>query len=276
MRTGPPTVDDLCPVADGTLRVRRTGQGPPLLLIAGGLGSVESFRPLTRRLAERFTVLGYDRRGHFGSTDETTGPVGVGMQAADAAAVIAHFGYDSAQVFGTSAGASIALELAATHPDSVRTLVAHEPPAVRILPDAARWLTFAEETVTLAETDLLAAFTVFVRSLAGAAPPDLKATALPFERDWIRLFRREMREFYRYLPDTAALRDCGVPVILAGGAGSHSFYHHRPAELLAAELEVPLIEFPGAHLGPQRNSGPFAERLSGLLDPDSVEARSLD
>ncbi|OZM74572.1 alpha/beta hydrolase [Amycolatopsis antarctica] len=257
--------DELCPVADGTLRVRRTGMGPPLLLIAGGLGGVESYRPLTRRLAGRYTVLGYDRRGHFHSTDETSGPVTVRTQAVDAAAVIRHFGYDHALVFGSSAGALIALELAAIRPGLVRAVVAHEPPAVRLLGDGDHWLAFADELVALAETDLLTAFTRFVRSLAGAAGPDLKAVALPFERDWIRLFGREMREFYRYLPDVAALRACGVPVIPAGGEDSRGFYHHRPAELLADALDVPFAEVPGAHLGPQRNAGQFAGRLTTLL-----------
>lgn len=258
-------VDDLCPVADGTLRVRRTGEGPPLLLIAGGLGAAASYGPLTRRLAARHTVLGYDRRGHFGSTDETEGPVSVATQAADAAAVIAHFGYDQAAVFGSSAGAVIALELAGTHQHAVSTVVAHEPPAVRLLPDAADWLEFADGVQRLSETDLLGAFTKFVHSLAGAASPDLKAIALPNERDWIRLFSREMREFLHYAPDIDALRSSGARIVPAGGVGSRGYYHHRPGELLAGLLGVTFADFPGAHLGPQRNAGPFAQALLDLL-----------
>src|SRR5204862_6626784 len=39
-------------------------------------------------------------------------------------------------VFGSSVGAVAALALVAEYPDLVRTLVAHEPPSVSLLPDA--------------------------------------------------------------------------------------------------------------------------------------------
>src|SRR5690606_19173013 len=39
------------------------GSGPPLLLIPGGNGTAHIFRPIAQLLAERFTVITYDRRG---------------------------------------------------------------------------------------------------------------------------------------------------------------------------------------------------------------------
>jgi pimeloyl-ACP methyl ester carboxylesterase len=47
-------------------------------------------------------------------------------------------GEKPAYVFGNSSGAIIGLELAARHPEQVRTLVAHEPPLFELLPDRDR------------------------------------------------------------------------------------------------------------------------------------------
>ena len=46
-------------------------------------------------------------------------------------------GAESADVFGSSGGAVTGLALVARHPGRVRTLVAHEPPLLELLPDAA-------------------------------------------------------------------------------------------------------------------------------------------
>lgn len=44
--------------------------------------------------------------------------------------------HEPALVFGSSGGAVTGLALATRHPEQVRTLVAHEPPLVEVLPDA--------------------------------------------------------------------------------------------------------------------------------------------
>jgi pimeloyl-ACP methyl ester carboxylesterase len=41
-------------------------------------------------------------------------------------------------VFGSGGGAIVGLALVTARPDQVRTLVAHEPPVVELLPDAAQ------------------------------------------------------------------------------------------------------------------------------------------
>lgn len=258
--------EEVCEVDGATLRVRRTGSGPALLLIAGGLGAADSYRALAARLADEYTVLTYDRRGHFGSADHTESAIPIARHAADARAVIQQSGFRHALVFATSAGAIIGLELASAHPDAVAGLIAHEPPAVRLLPDADQWLGFAEHQLDLYEHgDLNGAFTQFIGSLAGAGVPDLRLVRLPNEHEWSVLFGRELRSFYHYLPDIAALRRCGAPIVPAGGVDSRGYYHYRPAERLAAELEVAFGQLPGAHLGPQRNPGAFAQGLRHLL-----------
>ncbi|WP_236788403.1 alpha/beta fold hydrolase [Amycolatopsis sp. GM8] len=260
------TEDGTCAVEDAELHVRRLGDGPPLLIIAGGIGAAGSYETLAGLLAEQYTVLLYDRRGHFRSADRTEGPIPVERHADDARAVIQHFGFGQALVFGSSAGAQIGLALAAGYPETVGGLVAHEPPAVRLLPDADEWLEFAAEQVARTEGgDLMTAFKGFLGSIAGAGLPTVGTVRLSNEAEWRVLFTRELARFYEYLPDIEALRRSQVPIVLAAGEGSRGYYHYRPARVLALELGLPFVEMPGAHLAPQRNAADFATALSELL-----------
>ncbi|OXM64378.1 MULTISPECIES: alpha/beta fold hydrolase [Amycolatopsis] len=258
--------ESTCPVPDGELHVERGGAGPALLLVPGGTGAAASYRALAQRLAARYTVLAYDRRGHFGSTDSTEGPLTIARQADDARAVIEHFGYGKALVFGSSAGGAIGLELAIRHPDAVSGLVVHEPPTVGLLPDADEWIRFAEEQAARsADGDVFGAFQEFLASIAGAGLPPLKTVRLPHEHEWRLLFDRELVGIYRYLPDLDALRRSPVPIVLTAGEGSRGYYHYRPARALALELGLPFVELPGAHLAPQRNPEAFADALNTVL-----------
>ncbi|MEW2504527.1 alpha/beta fold hydrolase [Amycolatopsis sp. CA-161197] len=255
-----------CPVAEGELAVRTGGEGPMLLLIPGGTGGADSLRALVKQLQTDHTVVTYDRRGHFASTDSTTGPVPVSRQADDALAVLDHIGAGPIPVFGTSAGAQIGLDLVARHPDRVSVLVAHEPPAVQLMPDATGWLEAANDQIRLARSgDLMGAVTRFADGIAGAALPDLPNLRLPNEADWLRLFDRELAEFFDYLPDLRALRRASTEIVPVAGEASRGRYHYQPAKILALELGLPFVEVPGAHLAPQRNAPKFAAALRELL-----------
>lgn len=258
--------DSRCPVEDGELAVRTGGEGPMLLVIPGGTGSADAYRALTKELSTDHTVVTYDRRGHFASTDTTTGPVAVSRQADDALAVLDHVGAGPIPVFGTSAGALIGLDLVARHPERVSVLIAHEPPAVQLMPDATGWLEAVHEQVRLARSgDVVGAVSRFSEGIAGAALPDLPHLRLPNEADWQRLFDRELTEFFDYLPDLRALRRASTEIVPVAGVGSRGRYHYQPAKILALELGLPFTETPGAHLAPQRNAAKFAAALRELL-----------
>lgn len=258
-----------CPVEDGELAVRRGGEGPALLLIPGGTGSGDSYRALAKQLYADYEVVTYDRRGHFGSTDQTTGPVPVSRQADDALAVLDHVGETTVLLFGTSAGALIGLDLVARYPGRVSTFVAHEPPAVQLMPDVGDVLASTVEQVRLARSgELLAAVTRFADGIAGAALPALPNLRLPNEADWQRLFDRELTEFFDFLPDLRALRRSTTEILPVAGEGSRGRYHYQPAKILALELGLPFTETPGAHLAPQRNPAKFAAALRDLFSPE--------
>ncbi|MFI1976008.1 alpha/beta fold hydrolase [Streptomyces wedmorensis] len=102
----------------------RYGDGPPLVLVSGALGTAAGERVLGGLLAGRFSVVAYDRRGRGASGD--TGPYAVEREIDDLAAVVGAAGAGAA-LHGTGTGGALALAAAAagvpTGPVSV-----YEPP----------------------------------------------------------------------------------------------------------------------------------------------------
>ncbi|WP_443079247.1 alpha/beta fold hydrolase [Streptomyces sp. NBC_01498] len=111
---------------DGTLiAYRRTGgDGPPVIMVGGAFSTAETEAPLASLLAPRFSVVTYDRRGRGGSGDRA--PYAVEHEIADLAALLEEVG-GSACVYGTSSGAALALEAAATGLP-ITQLAVYEPP----------------------------------------------------------------------------------------------------------------------------------------------------
>jgi pimeloyl-ACP methyl ester carboxylesterase len=112
---------------DGTtIAYDQTGHGPPLVLVDGALNS-RTFGlngPLAAILADRFTVVTYDRRGRGDSGD--TPPYAAQREIEDLEAVIdANRG--PAYVYGISSGAGLALETACAVPAKVARLALYEP-----------------------------------------------------------------------------------------------------------------------------------------------------
>jgi pimeloyl-ACP methyl ester carboxylesterase len=114
---------------DGTrIGYDQTGDGPPVILVDGALCSraMGPMEALAARLADRFTVFRYDRRGRGESGD--TLPYAVEREIDDLAALIEVAG-GSAYVFGTSSGAALALE-AANRALPIRKLALYEAPFI--------------------------------------------------------------------------------------------------------------------------------------------------
>jgi pimeloyl-ACP methyl ester carboxylesterase len=114
---------------DGTrIAIDKVGQGPALIMVDGALctRAMGPGRSLAPRLAASFTVFTYDRRGRGDSGDAA--PYAVQREIDDLDAVIAEAG-GSADVFGLSSGAALALE-AAARGSAIRKLVLYEAPFI--------------------------------------------------------------------------------------------------------------------------------------------------
>ena len=105
-----------------------TGSGPALLFESGWVSHLVqqlelfSFGPFVERLAERFTVIRYDRPG-CGLSDREGVDLSFGGQVAAALAVADAAGADRFCLFGASQGGQVAAAIAARHPDRVEALV---------------------------------------------------------------------------------------------------------------------------------------------------------
>jgi len=98
------------------------GSGEPVLLVHGLGSSTEDWEPQVNALRREFTVVAYDVRGH-GRTAKPAGAYSVSQFAADAAALISALKLGPVHVVGLSMGGMIAFQLAADHPELVRSLV---------------------------------------------------------------------------------------------------------------------------------------------------------
>jgi pimeloyl-ACP methyl ester carboxylesterase len=112
---------------DGTtIAFDRLGEGSPVILVSGGSTDRMVNVPVVGHLAPRFSVLNYDRRGRGDSGD--TLPYAIEREIEDLDAVIAAAG-GSAFVYGTSSGAALALEAAASGL-AIDRLALWEPPFI--------------------------------------------------------------------------------------------------------------------------------------------------
>jgi pimeloyl-ACP methyl ester carboxylesterase len=99
-----------------------TGTGEPLVLLHGGMCTIDTFADLTAQLAPAWRVHRPERRGH-GRTPDAPGPITYEVMAADTVAYVEALGIGPAHIVGWSDGAVIGLLVALTRPDLVRTLV---------------------------------------------------------------------------------------------------------------------------------------------------------
>jgi len=97
------------------------GSGDPLVLLHGGLGSIEMVAPLLPRLSPGRRVIAVDLQGH-GRTADIDRPLRFETMADDLAAALDHLGLRQADVMGYSLGGGVALQFAIRHPPRVRRL----------------------------------------------------------------------------------------------------------------------------------------------------------
>lgn len=98
------------------------GEGEPLLLLHGGLGSIDMFGPVVPSFAASRQVIAVDLHGH-GRTELGDRPIDLIDIGDDLATILSELGYGEVDVFGYSFGAGAGFRLAVQHPEIVRRLV---------------------------------------------------------------------------------------------------------------------------------------------------------
>ncbi len=110
------------PVGGAEIYYEIHGDGPPLVLLHGGVDPSQTFGAPLAAMAKTHKVIAIHMRGHGLSTDSDT-PWSSDLMADDVAAVLGHLGIGKARFMGYSLGAGIALQVAIRHPALVEKLV---------------------------------------------------------------------------------------------------------------------------------------------------------
>src|SRR4051795_1594966 len=267
-----------------------TADGRPPLLMIGQPMSAGGFSTLASHFPDR-TVVTYDPRG-LGRSTRSDGRVDNSptVQAGDVHAVIAALGAGAVEMFASSGGAVTALALVAAYPEDVITLVAHEPPLVAVLGDAAA----AER----ARAGVRAAYEAKGRGAGMAAfiamtswrgefteeyfaqpAADPVAFGMPTEDDGSRddpLLSDRSWPVSSYRPDVDAIAAAPTRVVIAVGEESQSTFTARTAVATAELLGQQATVFPSHHggflggeFGYAGQPEAFARKLRDVLDNES-------
>ena len=266
-------------VPGATLHVEVRGSGPTLLCITGGPTDAGIFTDLGGRLADRYTVVTYDQRGHSRSTlDGDPEDIPVSLHADDAAAILQAVGGGPAYVYGNSGGGTIGLDLVARHPDLVRTLVAHEPPLMELLPDVGRWRSaFDDISATYSAEGVFPAMGMFGALVEEGGPkyseemqqtpptPDSEEMMGRMVGNFELFIAHEIRPIVAYVPDADALRNPSTHIVSAAGETSGEQGARRAAVALAERLGIAVTYLPGGHGGWGSDPEDFVEKLHEAL-----------
>jgi clorobiocin biosynthesis protein CloN7 len=281
--TAPVTAHSL-DVPGARLLYQVCGSGPMLLMIGAPMDST-GFAAVAAHLADTHTVVTYDPRGISASSREGTDlDATPEVLADDAHRLLTALGVAAADVFGSSGGAITGLALVTRHHDQVRTLIAHEPPLVALLPDGARQRA-AIDTVydTYRREGPGAAMQTFfaVTGIEGgpmtvndsspwadgarlAAAPD-PTTTVQMQSNLDTFLGHMLRPLTRYRPDIPALRAASTRIVVGGGTTSAGQLAHRTAAALADQLDTSLVDFPGDHAGYAAEPEAFGWMLHHVL-----------
>jgi len=267
-----------------------TADGRPLLFMVGQPMTADGFDALASYFPNR-TVITYDPRG-LGRSVRKDGRVDNDptIQASDLHGLIEALGAGPVEMFASSGGAVTALALVAAYPDDVLTLVAHEPPLMPVLPDAA-----AAERAQAAVRDAydangsnagMAAFMAmtswqgeFTDEYFAQAAPDPAAFGMPTDDDGSRdspLLSDRSWAVTSYRPDVDALVAAPTRVVIAVAEQSGNSFTGRTTHATADLLSQRATVFPSHHGGfVGGNSGyagqpeAFARKLREVLDGDN-------
>jgi 3-oxoadipate enol-lactonase len=129
--------DGFADTSFGRIHYLEKGCGSPLLLLHSNGCSAQEYRPAMEQLSERFRTIAWDMPGQ-GDSDPITRHLSIADYATAAIALLDSLNIGSVTVLGSSVGAAVAAELAASYPNRIHATVIVEIPLGR---DRAWWET---------------------------------------------------------------------------------------------------------------------------------------
>lgn len=264
-------VSSMLKVPGATIYYEIRGSGPLVVLIPGGPQDAGVFDGIAEQLSDRYTVLAYDPRGNSRSIfDGEPVEQDLDVHGDDAARLIEALDAGPADVFGTSGGGQIGLNLAARYPGLVRTLVAHEPACAVMLDDPSEVLDRDRAVYDVyLEHGPFAAIQKFLgdNGLAEAEEPQLQpspAEAATFQRisgNFEYFVAHGLLPLSTYRPDVPALVANQSRISVALGEESVGQPIYGIGKALATKLGIDPISVPGDHMGFGPHAIAFAARL---------------
>lgn len=259
---------------------------PPLFLIGSPMGA-GGFGTLASHFPDR-TIVTYDPRGTERSVaHDPAAAITPQVQADDVHAIIEDLGGGPVDLFASSGGAVVTLDLVARHPNDLRIAVAHEPPLASVVPDRENALAanrlIHDAYMAKGRGAGMARFMQvvmhqgpFTDEFLAEPAPDPAMFGMPTDDDGDRtdlMLGHSVKWLTSYEPDFDAIRAAPTRLIIAVGDGSHGELAQRGGEEVARRLGGEATRFPGDHggflggeYGQHGEPEAFAQRLREVLD----------
>jgi pimeloyl-ACP methyl ester carboxylesterase len=254
-------------VNDISIYYERDGVGSSLVFIHGMCGDADVWADQARRVADEYTCVRYDRRGHTRSA-RGLAEISDALHAEDAAALIEALDLAPCVVVSSSGGAVVAVELALRHPHLLRGVVLSEPPLFSINPDAGRAL-MCELVPRLEEATTSGGPRAGVDAFFSCVCPGLWSTIDDAAKDRYRANAEIGFADLRSPRSEIVLADVAnvdVPALVITGSRSHPSFRAVASDLGAAWTDVRVVELEGSgHVTYAERPDAFAEAVAAFL-----------
>ncbi len=249
------------------LAYRRSGKGPPLVLVHGTAADHSRWRPVLPALEERFNVHAIDRRGRGGSDDSDH--YTVAREFEDAAAMVDSLG-EPVNLLGHSYGGLIVLE-AALLTRNVRKLVIYDPGI-----EVGGKQIYAHEVVErldalLERGDRDKVVETTMREVAGLPPEAVEymrsQSAWHSRVDAAHTIPRELRAVKAYCLDPERFKNLATPTLVLSGGDSPAAFGKATEAVDEALPDSRLVIMEGqGHAAMDTGTDLFTAEVLGFLE----------
>ena len=237
-------------------------------------------------LEKNYRVLTYDRRGHSQS-ERPTGQGSIRDDVADLAALLEQLRLAPAWIVGNPAGASIALRLAAEHPNLLLGIVGHEPPLLSLVAEDPTVSPMLEEVNgrigavvgRIASGDHAGAAEQFVDTIVlgpGAweqFPPEVQNI---FTENAIT-FLDEAQDPDAFSFDLTWIKEFPLPVLITTGTQSPPLFAPVITKLIEVLPNAEIIPITGGgHIPHETHPEAYVEVINTFIQQNSAERSPLE